>query len=149
MIRAPDKAALQRIAVSADRTDDSVRIRTQYPTTLFSFGGRTEGRVDYEIRVPGSIAVTVSDVDGDVTVSGVDGDIGAASISGDISASTGSGNLNLKTTSGAAAGTAHTVTAASQLSVGSVSGDVSLRIPRHAGANITARSVSGDFSSNL
>jgi len=149
VVRAPDKGALQKISVLVDRTGDSIRVQTKYPTVFFSFGGDSLGRVDYVIHVPRSVAVSTANVDGGVKVSGVDGDVTAASVSGDVEASTIHGNLNLKTTSGTIVGSARTVSPGIQLSAGSVSGDVSLRIPRSSAANIGAHSVSGDFSSNL
>ncbi len=148
-VRARDSAALQKISVVTDRVDDTIHIRTHYPTTFLFFGSRVSGRVDYQILIPENMAVNVSNVDGSVEVTGVTGDVRATSISGDIKATTNRGNLTLTTTSGSIDGSAASLAPGSQLTGGSVSGDIVFRIPKHSGASISARSVSGDFSSNL
>ena len=146
-VSASDNDALKRITVSVDRIGDEIRVRTTYPTTFLSFG--PHGRVDYTVRIPGSLAVNASDVDGTVLIAGVNADVSAVSISGDVTANTNAGNLNLKSTSGTIVGAVRELTPKSQLTAASVSGDILFKIPKHAGASISAHSVSGDFSTNL
>jgi hypothetical protein len=148
LIRAKDNDALQKITVSVAPAGDQLVIRTQYPSSFTGFGSQVSGSVDYEIRVPERFAVKAVDVSGNVTVAGVNNDVDAASVSGDISAA-GGGSLDLKTTSGAIEGSARALGASGHIRAASVSGNIALRIPRNSGADVSARSVSGNFSSNL
>ena len=59
------------------------------------------------------------------------------------------GSLDLKTTSGNIVGSVRALDRSRKLKAASVSGDISLRIPKNAGVNVSVHSVSGDFSSNL
>jgi len=148
-IHAPDAAALKKIGVNVERNSDTLRVKTQYPSTFLNLGSGVSGSVTYQILVPQRLAVNATNVDGSVRIAGVAGDVGAASISGDISAAANGGSLALKTTSGAIDGSVRTLNRSTRVSAASVSGDVSIGIPKNSGASVSAHSVSGSFSSNL
>lgn len=149
LVRATDNDALHKIAVSVERTDGEIHIRTQYPHSFLGFGARGSGSVDYEIRVPQRLAVTAKNVSGDVTISGVGSDVDVSSVSGDVNVNDMEGNVDLKTTSGSIEESVRALKGSNHLKAASVSGDISLRIPKNTGANVSAHSISGGFSSNL
>ena len=125
-------------------------------------------QVDFTVRLPSGVALTAATVTGDVKGHGLRGGVEARSVSGDVllddvtgpvvEAQSVSGDLTLD---GVRADevTAHTVSGDVEFSgdirprgdydLKSLSGDVVMRIPRNAGAEVTGSTFSGDFRSSF
>jgi DUF4097 and DUF4098 domain-containing protein YvlB len=125
-------------------------------------------QVNFTVRVPANANLTVSTVSGDVVGTGIRGDTEARSVSGDVSltdvvakiveAQTVSGNVELlrvnadevvaETVSGDVdfSGEIHK---GGDYDMKTLSGDVIMRIPKNAGAEITGATFSGDFSTSF
>jgi DUF4097 and DUF4098 domain-containing protein YvlB len=107
-------------------------------------------RMDLEVSIPANLIVSASSVSGNVDISGANGDVEAGSVSGDVRL------IHLRATSVRA----HTVsgdvevgvdafTGRGDLSFRSVSGDVTLEVPRAFDADVSMSTVSGDINSDF
>src|ERR1043165_448261 len=104
--------------------------------------------MDLEVTIPTNVIVSAGSVSGNVDITGANGDVEAGSVSGDIrltrlrassvSAHTVSGNVDVRVDA---------FTGRGDLSFKSVSGDVTLEVPRGFDADISMSTVSGDINS--
>lgn len=124
--------------------------------------------VDFTVHLPSGTALNAMTVSGDVEGHGIRGPIEARTVSGDVQlsdvtgpvveAQTVSGNVTLESV-GADEVTGHTVSGDVEFSgeirprgdydFKSLSGDVVMRIPRDAGAEVTGSTFSGDFRTSF
>lgn len=108
------------------------------------------GRMDVQVRLPATLSLDAHSVSGDVRVSGTGGTVTAGSVSGNVrldalqatgvTASTVSGDVHVAITQLAGSG---------PLSFSSVSGDVTVELPRGINADLAMRSVSGTLDSEF
>ena len=98
--------------------------------------------VDYEIRVPPTVVVTVRTGSGDVELSGRLGNVSLGTVSGDVDANVSTANLSAETGSGDL--DFHLSSAPTQLTAQSVSGDIDLRVPRGDTYAVNSETTSGD-----
>jgi Putative adhesin len=106
--------------------------------------------MDLQIAVPANVEVSAGSVSGNVEITGAHGDVSASSVSGDIKlmnlhassvqANSVSGNVDVRVDE---------LTGAGAFSFHSVSGDVTLEVPRDFGADLTMSTVSGDINSDF
>jgi DUF4097 and DUF4098 domain-containing protein YvlB len=107
-------------------------------------------RMDLQVAIPTNLQVSASSVSGDVSVTGAQGDVRANTVSGDVrldglratsvKANTVSGDLEVRIDA---------LTGRGDLSFNSVSGDVTLLVPRAFDADLSMSSVSGDVNSDF
>jgi DUF4097 and DUF4098 domain-containing protein YvlB len=124
--------------------DDNVRSRHR--------GNRdwNDVSMDLEVAVPANLRVSAGSVSGDITISGANGDVDANTVSGDVHmdglrASSVRGN----TVSGDIEVRVDAFTGRGDLSFHSVSGNVTLELPRDFGADLSMSTVSGDMNSDF
>jgi lia operon protein LiaG len=113
-------------------------------------GRRRRGSVDFEVRLPRRLKLSANSVSGDVEVNGVGDEVRAGSVSGNVrlervraprvSASSVSGDVDVQIDA---------LTGAGDLRFTSVSGNVSLQLPRSLDADFTLRTVSGELESDF
>jgi hypothetical protein len=106
--------------------------------------------MDMEVRVPKGMRVTANSVSGDVRVSGMEGVVRAGSVSGDVRME------QLKATSVRASSVSGDVdviidnlTGDGMLNFSSVSGNVTVELPKGLDADVSMRSVSGSLDSDF
>jgi hypothetical protein len=129
---------------------------------------QNDTEVNFRVRVPAGVKLSVGTVTGDVLATGLRADTDARSVSGDVSlrdveatvveATSVSGNIELNRINAAEVG-AETVSGDVDFSgeirprgeydLKTLSGDVIMHIPRNAGAEITGATFSGDFDSSF
>jgi hypothetical protein len=107
-------------------------------------------RIDLQVAIPTNLQVSAASVSGDVSVTGAQGDVRATAVSGDvfldklhatsIKATTVSGDLEVRVDELLGRG---------DFSFTTVSGDLTLMVPRNFDADLTMSSVSGDVSSDF
>jgi len=114
--------------------------------------GRDWDRVsmNLEVAVPTNLVVSAGSVSGDIEMTGMHGDVTAGSVSGDIRldrlhassvhASTVSGDVDVRIDE---------LTGSGDMKFNSVSGDVTLEVPREFGADLSMSTVSGDINSDF
>jgi hypothetical protein len=113
-------------------------------------GRRRRGSVDFEVRLPRRLKLSANSVSGDVEVNGVGDEVRAGSVSGNVrlervraprvSASSVSGDVDVQIDA---------LTGPGDLRFTSVSGNVSLQLPRSLDADFTLRTVSGELESDF
>jgi DUF4097 and DUF4098 domain-containing protein YvlB len=129
---------------------------------------QNDTKVDFTIRLPAGVSLDAATVSGDVIGRGVRGEVELASVSGDVrlddvvaklvEAHTVSGDVEL-TGVKADEVVAETVSGDVEFSgdirprgnydMKTLSGDVTMRIPKNSGAQITGASFSGDFNTSF
>lgn len=128
--------------------------------------GHNDVHVDFVVRVPSGVNYVGAAVSGAVSATGLDGSVELTSVSGSVSG-TGlggpadlnsvSGDVELETASGEATGRSVSGSvratvrgrSAAPLRFSSVSGDLTISLPRDIGADVEMRTVSGDLSSDF
>ena len=113
-------------------------------------GRRHRGYIDFQVRLPRRLKLSANSVSGDVEVTGAGDEVRVGSVSGDVklerlrtpsvTASTVSGDVDVGI---------EALTGAGVLRFTSVSGDVSLELPRSFDADVTLKTVSGELDSEF
>jgi DUF4097 and DUF4098 domain-containing protein YvlB len=107
-------------------------------------------RMDLEVSVPANLTVSASSVSGNVDITGANGDVEAGSVSGDIRlAHLRATSVRAHTVSGDVDVGVDAFTGRGDLSFKSVSGDVTLEVPRAFDADVSMSTVSGDMNSDF
>lgn len=120
-----DQAAVNRTHVTIQTNGPEVDVKTRYDRENNFFGNNNGAEVDYMIRVPKNLNVTVTNVSGPTTVTGVSGDLSATEVSGRLDASLGA------------------VTGNRRIEMTAVSGRITARIARSSSARVSASTISG------
>jgi DUF4097 and DUF4098 domain-containing protein YvlB len=115
-------------------------------------GGRDWDRVsmNLEVAVPTNLLVSAGSVSGDIDITGAHGDVSASSVSGDVRM-TGlhASAVHANTVSGDVDVRVDELTGNGDFNFHSVSGDVTLEVPRNFAADLTMSTVSGDINSDF
>jgi Putative adhesin len=112
--------------------------------------GSTRGeaaRVDFTVRVPAGVRVSLASVTGDVYASGLHSPVRAASVSGSVHVSS-DGPVQATSVSGDVEATMGR-TGSESLHFNTVSGNVTLRVPASTDADFSARTLSGTIESDF
>lgn len=124
---APDADGLKALHVNVDQTGGSVEVSTKYDSGF----GISRGGVNYTIMLPAAVNLQVENTAGTVEIAGMSGNVSADAKAGTIEATmaraSGDQNIDLAATTGT----------------------VTLRIPRHSDATVTARSTVGTVDSDF
>jgi len=106
--------------------------------------------IDLEVAVPTNLVVDAGSVSGDVEVSGAHGDVSASSVSGNVVLDHLHANsINANSVSGDVDVKVDELTGRGDFTFHSVSGDVTLEVPRDFGAELSMTTVSGDIDSDF
>lgn len=123
-----DQAAIDRTHVTVTRDGSAVLVKTEYDNTGSIFGNRNGAAVDYTIRVPKTISVSVTNVSGPTTLAAIGGDVNVTEISGRLDASLGR------------------LTGTRRVHASAISGRITIRIARNSSARFDASTISGPVS---
>jgi len=103
-----------------------------------------------EVAVPANLTVSAGSVSGDVEITGAHGDVNASSVSGDIKLDRlHASSVHANSVSGDVEVRIDELTGGGALTFNSVSGDVTLELPRDFGAELSMSTVSGDINSDF
>jgi DUF4097 and DUF4098 domain-containing protein YvlB len=106
--------------------------------------------MNLEIRLPPSIGIDASSVSGNVSISGAEGDVHASSVSGDVRMERlRARSVEARSVSGDIATSIESLNGSGPLSFKSVSGNVTLELPRDFDADLSMSSVSGSLDSEF
>lgn len=105
---------------------------------------RTSRRINYTIKVPKTIAVTLDSSNGDITVTGLTGAFRASASNGRITGNDLHGSAHASTTNGVIALTMTEVTG--DVSAETTNGQVTVTVPRNTNASLSARVTNGAIS---
>jgi DUF4097 and DUF4098 domain-containing protein YvlB len=104
-------------------------------------------RVDFTVRVPAGVRVSMASVTGDVYATGLHSPVRAASVSGSVRVSS-DGPVQASSVSGNVEATMGR-TAGESLRFSTVSGNVIVRVPASTDADFSARTLSGSIESDF
>lgn len=105
--------------------------------------------MNLEIAVPTNLTVSASSVSGDVSITGATGDVQANSVSGDIKLDRlRASSVSANSVSGDVQVSIQELTGRGDLVFHTVSGDVTLDLPRQFDADVSMTTVSGDINSD-
>jgi hypothetical protein len=113
-------------------------------------GRRRRGNVDFEVRLPRRLKLSANSVSGDVEVNGAGDEVRARSVSGDVKLERlRSPAVTGTSVSGDVDAQIDALTGPGDLRFTSVSGNVSLQLPRSLDADLTLKTVSGELDSDF
>jgi hypothetical protein len=136
---------LDRVHIDVNAKPDAVSVITQYPQDE-----GVEVAVDYTIRLPHTARVEhISTVNGTLRISGVDTLRDLRTVNGNIEIYEGGGTVHAKTTNGNVRLELARFQNSNEASAESTNGSVILAVLPDAQARIEARSLNGDFRTEL
>jgi DUF4097 and DUF4098 domain-containing protein YvlB len=110
---------------------------------------RNDASIDLDVSLPAAVNLTANSVSGDVRVTGINGDVDANSVSGDVHLDRlRSTSIRANSVSGDIDVQADQLSGRGDLSFHTVSGDVTLELPRSFDADVTMSTVSGSMDSD-
>jgi len=141
-----DAGTLNDAQIVVDSSSGMVSIRTQYT------GGDTEhpASVEYRIMVPrGANLENVKLVNGGLSLIGMTGPVKASSVNGSIKAERMEGQVELSTVNGFLEAGFQRIRKCNPISLSSVNGPIKVSLPSGAGANVSARNLSGGIAADF
>jgi Putative adhesin len=140
-------ADLALVRIDADSGPGGVTVSTVYPQNQDQ---DVEVSVDYTVRVPRhALLAQLATVNGSLRVSGVEGQGQLLSVNGDIDVVGSAGGFSARTTNGEVHVQLLRLGVPGAIALETVNGSVALALPRNAAATLDARSLNGDFHSDL
>jgi hypothetical protein len=141
------KDALGRIEIQEKASPTNVRIDTKIQRGNGGFFGGWNQEVHYMVKVPASVEVHLTTVNGGIELSGIKGRITAEATNGGVKAHDVSGALEASTTNGGVEVDLAEV-ADSGVKLGCTNGGIRLRLPANAKATISARITNGGIQTD-
>jgi hypothetical protein len=141
------KDALGRIEIRETVSPENVRIETKLQRNPGSFFGGMNQEVHYMVKVPSTVEVRVTTVNGGIELTGLRGRITAETTNGGVKAHDVSGAIDASTTNGGVDVELAQV-AESGAKLGCTNGGISLRLPSDAKATISARITNGGINTS-
>jgi DUF4097 and DUF4098 domain-containing protein YvlB len=141
------KDALGRIEIQETVSPENVRIETKLQRNSGSFFGGMNQEVHYMVKVPSTVEVRVTTVNGGIELTGLKGRITAEATNGGVKAHDVSGAIDASTTNGGVDVELAQV-AESGAKLGCTNGGISLRLPSDAKATISARITNGGINTS-
>jgi hypothetical protein len=109
-----------------------------------------DASIDFQVAVPTNLLVDAGSVSGDVSISGAHGDVTASTVSGDVVLDhLHASSVNANSVSGDVEVQVDELLGRGDFTFHSVSGDVTLEVPRDFGADLSMTTVSGDIDSDF
>ena len=136
------KEALGRIEIQENASASIVRLETKLQRRTGGFFGGWNQEVHYRVKVPASVEVRLTTVNGGIELSGLKGRVTAEATNGGIKVHDVSGALDASTTNGGVEAELTDV-ADSGVRLGCTNGGIRLRLPSNAKATISARVTNG------
>jgi hypothetical protein len=134
------KAALKDVTIAETATPDRVELDSTAPGITFAM--RVSHQVDYDIKVPRSLNVTIKTSNGAVDVQGVDGALTVDATNGEISATGLGGSANVSTVNGKL-DLAFAKIGEAGVQCRTTNGQIVVTIPRDIKATLAARVANG------
>ena len=149
----PHRLAEAQIVVNS--TEESIRVRTEYPEQTQTF--RSDERrydnpaiIEYTLTVPRKAMLeSIELVNGSLDIEGVEGSVKASSVNGRLKARGLMGDTRLSTVNGELQATFTQLDESKPINIASVNGNLTLIIPSNANASIRAGTVHGSISSDF
>jgi len=141
-----DPHRLNDAQIVVDSSSGLVSIRTQYTGS----DAEHPASVEYHIMVPRSANLeNVKLINGGLSLIGMQGPVKASSVNGSIKAERMGGQTELSTVNGHLEAEFQRVSKCHSISLTSVNGPIKLSLPSGAGANVSARNLSGGIDADF
>lgn len=137
------KATLSEFEIEETRSGSHIKLEAR--GQAFSFMVNRSKSVDYTVRAPSWVNITLDSTNGDIEVTGAGGMLRAESTNGDIRALSLEGGADVETTNG----NVHLEfarLAQGGLKSSTTNGDITVSLPRDVKANLYARVTNGNIS---
>lgn len=144
IVRAGTEAAANEQLKAIDMHEEATADRVSIDGSTKGLNIRTSRRINYVVKVPRTIAVTLESSNGDISVTGLSGAFRATASNGRIVATGLSGKADATTTNGIIELTMAAVTA--DVSAETTNGQVTVTVPRNSNANLSARVTNGEIT---
>lgn len=141
------REALRRIEIQETASPDRVRIETKVQRPAGGMFNHANQEVRYTVKVPPSLDVRFTTVNGSIELTGLTGHINAETTNGAIKAREVSGAIEATTTNGGI-DVDLTQVAESGVKLGCTNGGIELRLPQDARATISARVTNGGINTS-
>jgi DUF4097 and DUF4098 domain-containing protein YvlB len=146
-VKAPSEAQAKATLAEyeIEETKSGSHIKLESRNERFSFMVNRSKSVDYAVRVPSWVNITLDSTNGEIEVVGVGGMLRAESTNGDIRATSLEGGANVETTNG----NVHlefTRLAEGGLKSSTTNGDITVSLPRDVKASLSARVTNGTIN---
>jgi DUF4097 and DUF4098 domain-containing protein YvlB len=139
------KELLDEAKIEINAGSSMIDIRTHYPEERHNYHAAS---VDYTLHVPRNGRLDkIELVNGKVSVEGVRGGVRASSVNGEVDAHDVAGEMNLQSVNGRVSADVRSLT--HSVSLGTVNGQVALKLPSDASAEIDASTVHGSISNDF
>jgi hypothetical protein len=152
--RAYSQQRLSEATIEVTNTEDSVKIKTEYPQNR-TYGGNDDNRgnsasVEYTLTVPRGARLQGAElVNGSLDLDGLQGDVNASLVNGAVKAQRLGGAVKLSTVNGRIAVNASGLENAKGVALNSVNGAIELVVPGGAGANVEASTIHGPITNDF
>lgn len=136
-----------RVTIEDDSSGGGVSIGVKYPKHC-----DCDASVDFVVEVPRSLRLDfdkISSMSGDVEVEDVTGSVAATTMSGNVTVTGVDGTVTATTMSGDVRAEIDRLQGPGDLEFTSMSGNVEVRLPSDAGVDVSAKTTSGDISTDL
>src|SRR6266850_3703153 len=147
---------LAEARIDVNSSEETIRIKTDYPDENQRFTSEERGRydnpavVDYVLTVPRqAVLESIELINGPIGIDGVEGSVKASSINGPVTARGLLGEAKLSTINGPLQATFTRLDDSKPISLDSINGPVTLIIPSDSNAMVRASTVHGDISNDF
>ncbi len=150
--RAFSQQRLSEVTIDVTNTEDSVKIKTNYPQNQNSGGNRenSAASVEYTLTVPRGARLQGAElVNGSLDIDGLQGDVNASLVNGAVRARRLSGEVKLSTVNGRIGVNSAGLENAKGVNLSSVNGAIELVVPSGAGANVEASTIHGPITNDF
>jgi hypothetical protein len=137
------KATLAEFEIEEQKTGSHIRLQAR--TERFSFMVNRSKAVDYLVRAPSWVNITLDSTNGEIEVLGIGGMLRAESTNGDIRATSLEGGAQVETTNGDVL-VEFARLAEGGLRSSTTNGDITVTLPRDVRASLSARVTNGSIS---
>lgn len=144
VVRAGTEEAANEQLKMIDMHEEATADRVSIDGSTKGLNIRTSRRINYVVKVPKTIAVTLESSNGDINVTGLTGAFRASASNGRITGTDLQGSAHTSTTNGVITLTMASVTA--DVTAETTNGQVTVTIPRDTNASLSARVTNGGIS---
>ena len=150
------QAAMRELRVDLQPRDGGLVVTTHYPKRGengglldWLFGDNVEAQVRYEVMVPRSMNVEVTNTNGRIELTGVSGRHELGTTNGAIEVTRCAGSLDASTTNGSVRAELTSVALNQPLHLETTNGRIELAVPRNFGADVDASTTNGSIQTDL
>lgn len=147
--------AFRDFRIEVEERGDEIRIRTRHPKDrdrgFFSWlrGTDVESQVNFDVRVPRSLVLEISTVNGRVTTQDVGGELDLSTVNGAVRVIGSAGSVNASTVNGSIKVELFEVDPSARMKLSTVNGGIELKVPEGAGFDVKATTTNGRVKSDL